>query len=162
MIIPFTGNVKFPLTLDASVWIFDERRIKFEEAFTENGTINPAEVKEKSFSSDERFNREVVMASNDNKPIPRKDADEILESTYLIEFKPFFQKAEVKEDAASATLVQDNGEETIISLDQLENSYFLFSKNGKPLREDGPVHIYFGDGSNKDEPIKSVKKIVIN
>ena len=29
-----------------------------------------------------------------------------------------------------------------------------FSNNGKPLKEDGPVHVYFGDGSNKQNPIK--------
>ena len=36
MIIPLTGNVRFSITLDPSVWIFDDRKIQFEEAFTKD------------------------------------------------------------------------------------------------------------------------------
>ncbi len=32
-----------------------------------------------------------------------------------------------------------------------------FSHKGKPLKEDGPIHIIYQDGSNKDDPIKHVK-----
>jgi hypothetical protein len=46
----------------------------------------------------------------------------------------------------------------------LETAYNLilgFSNNGKPLKEDGPIHIYFGDGSNQQSPIKNVKSFII-
>lgn len=33
MIIQLKGKVTYPITLDASVWIFDDRKIIFEEAF---------------------------------------------------------------------------------------------------------------------------------
>ena len=32
-----------------------------------------------------------------------------------------------------------------------------FSKDGKMLKEDGPVHLYFADGSNRDNPLKNVR-----
>ena len=34
-IMPFKGKVKFPITLDAGVWIFDDRRIDLNTYFTE-------------------------------------------------------------------------------------------------------------------------------
>ncbi|MEI3596997.1 MULTISPECIES: hypothetical protein [unclassified Oceanobacillus] len=160
MIIPIKGNVKFPITLDPSVWIFDDRRIKFDEAFSDRHDTR--EEQEHTFSSEERFNREVVQATNDNKPIPRKDADEILKSTYVIPFKPFFENAGANEEATGATIVQADGNEITLDLEELANSYFLFSFEGKPLKEDGPVHIYFSDGTNKDDPIKGVTEIIIN
>lgn len=162
MIIAVTGKVKFPITLDASVWIFDDRRIKFEEAFKKNERVEETSEKEPEYTSAERFNREVFEATNDNKPIPKKDAEEILKSTLVMPFEPFYNNAEVEADAKDATIVQTDGNEVTITLDQLKNSLFLFAYEGKPLKEDGPVHIYFGDGSNKDNPIKAVKKIVIN
>lgn len=33
MIVQLKGNVQFPITLDPTVWIFDDRKIKLEEAF---------------------------------------------------------------------------------------------------------------------------------
>jgi hypothetical protein len=36
-----------------------------------------------------------------------------------------------------------------------------FSKNGKPITVDGPVHIYFGDGTNQQEPIKNIKQFIV-
>ncbi|MCG5103612.1 hypothetical protein [Oceanobacillus alkalisoli] len=160
MIIPLKGNVKFPITLDPTVWIFDDRRIKFAEAFS--GEHHAREEQEHPFSSEERFNREVVQATNDNKPISRKDADEILKSTYVIPFKPFYQNAEVNDGATNATIVQADGNEVSLGLEELANSYLLFSFEGKPLKDDGPVHIYFNDGTNKDDPIKGVNEIIIN
>lgn len=160
MIIPIKGNVKFPITLDPSVWIFDDRRIKFDEAFS--GKLVTGKEQEHTFSSDERFNQEVVQATNGNKPIPRKDAAEILKSTYVMPFKPFFEHAEVNEEATAATIIQADGNEVTLNLEELANSYFLFSYEGKPLNEDGPVHIYFHDGTNKNDPIKGVTEIMIN
>lgn len=162
MIISISGNVGFPITLDPSVWIFDDRRIKFEEAFSKERKEIDTDENEQKYTSDERFRREVIEASNDNKPISRKDAEEILQSTFCMPFKPFYDHLEVKADAKSATVVQTNGNEINLSLEKLEDSLFLFSYKGKPLKEDGPVHIYFGDGSNKNDPIKFVKKIIIN
>lgn len=52
--------------------------------------------------------------------------------------------------------------EIVISIADLYNSYLLFALDGKPLTEDGPVHLLFKDGSNKDNPIKGVTKIKIS
>jgi len=160
MTVPISGNVKYPITLDASVWIFDERKIKFEDAFNVDQEI--LMEKETSFSSAERYNREVFLTTNDNRPISKADGKEILKNSYVMPFEHFYHNVEVNPDATDATLVQSDGSEEKITLEQLNNSYLRFAHNGKPLLEDGPVHIYFRDGSNKDEPIKHVKRIIIN
>jgi hypothetical protein len=160
MIVPISGNVKYQITLDASVWIFDERKIKFEDAFKADQEL--LMEKETIFSSAERYNREVFQTTNNNPPISRADGTEILKHSYVMPFEHFYHKVEVASDATDATLVQTDGSEVIITIDQLKDSFLRFARNGKPLIEDGPVHIYFRAASNKDEPIKHVKRIIIN
>src|SRR5699024_5241815 len=116
-------------------------KIKFEDAFKE-GTVEKTE-KEFNFSSDQRYNREVFQATNDNRPISKADGEEILKSSYVIALEPFLQKAEIQENATEAKLGKTDGSEQDISINDLKNTYLLFSWNGKPLKEDGPVHIYF-------------------
>lgn len=161
MIIQLSGKVKFPLTLDASVWIFDDRKILFEEAFEEREV--EAEVDELKKAA-ERFNLELYQQKIKppvNKSINKYEREKILNNTYVMPIKDFINNAEVSEDVVSVTL-KTTEDDIIISPEQLKNSLFLFSIDGKPVKESGPVHIYFGDGSNKDDPIKGVNKITFN
>ena len=161
MIIQLSGKVKFPLTLDASVWIFDDRKILFEEAFEEREV--EAEVDELKKAA-ERFNLELYQQKIKppvNKSINKYEREKILYNTYVMPIKDFINNAEVSEDVVSVTL-KTTEDDIIISPEQLKNSLFLFSIDGKPVKESGPVHIYFGDGSNKDDPIKGVNKITFN
>lgn len=161
MIIPIIGNVKFSITLDPTVWIFDDRKIKFDEAF-DLKEEEEEKTEDFMFSSPTRYNEEVFKATNGNKPISKVDGKEILKNSYVISLDRFLDRAEIKEDAISATLMKTNGEEETILLEDLYNTYLLFAWEGKPLKEDGPVHVYMKDGSNKDSPIKFVNKIVVN
>ncbi len=45
---------------------------------------------------------------------------------------------------------------------QAKKALLGFAKEGKPLHEDGPVHLYYGDGSNAHDPIRHIKKIIIH
>jgi len=162
MIIPIKGNVTYPITLDPTVWIFDDRKIEFDKAF-ENASENKGEEDELKKAS-ERFNREVYQQAVKppvNRSIKKFEREKILQSTYVMPLGDFIANAEVKQEAQNVTLVTQEGE-VIISLPELEQSYFLFARDGKPLKDDGPVHLYFQDGSNKDNPIKSITSIIIN
>ena len=56
----------------------------------------------------------------------------------------------------------ENGEEHSFSIDEAKTLIFKFSQEGKPLTEDGPVHLLLSDGSNVDNPIKDVMRFAFN
>lgn len=162
MIVPITGNVTYPITLDPTVWIFDDRKIEFDHAFEHTSEIDDENDDLKKAS--ERFNREIHQGSAKppvNRSIKKFEREKILKSTYVMPLADFIANAEVKPEAEDVTLVTKEGE-IMISLQELKQSYFLFAREGKPLKEDGPVHLYFKDGSNKAHPIKNITKVIIN
>ncbi|PAV29876.1 hypothetical protein CIL05_08330 [Virgibacillus profundi] len=161
MIVPMTGNVTYPITLDPTVWIFDDRKILLEDAFTEKMDENE-EIDELEKAAN-RFNKEVFQISKPpvNRSIKRFEREKILKSSYVMPLDDFIANAEVKSDAKDVILVLKD-EEVTISLPAFQNSYFLFAVDGKPLKEDGPVHLYYKDGSNKEHPIKNIGKVIIN
>ncbi|RDW18433.1 hypothetical protein CWR48_12750 [Oceanobacillus arenosus] len=160
MIIPIIGNVIFPITLDPTVWIFDDRKIKIEEAFS-NSTKLP-DTNDELEKASQRWERAINPPVNQG--ISRVEGEEILKHSYVMPIEDFIRNAEIKLDAINATLViGENVQDNItISLEDLENCYLQFAMNGKPLKDDGPVYFYYHDGSNKDNPIKNVKKIIVN
>ncbi|HEX6595271.1 MAG TPA: hypothetical protein VF095_11960 [Bacillota bacterium] len=162
MIVPIVGKVTYSITMDPSVWIFDDRKIKLEDAFSND--VNHDDEDDELEKAAERWNREIYQQKINppiNKSINRFKREDILKNTYVMPIDDFLGHAEMKQDAKNATLVTSDGDVSI-SLEKLQNCYLLFSREGKPLREDGPVHVLFKDGSNQNKPIKGVKKIIIN
>lgn len=161
MIIQVKGKVKFPITIDPSVWIFDDRKIKFSEAFSE---MKVEEEEDDAKKTAEMFDLEVYAQKKIeppvNKSLRRYDREALLSESYVMPLKPFIEHTEVTSDANEALLHTQDGQ-VVLSLDLLNNSYLLFAKDGKPLKEDGPVYLYFADGSNKEEPIKGIQTIEI-
>ena len=161
MIIQLSGKVKFPITLDASVWIFDDRKILFEDALSNKPKEEPVDELRKTA---ERFDMEVYRQKSKppvNKSINKFEREQILKNTYVMPIDDFINNAEVDSNVKNVTLTTQNGP-VDISLEQLVSSYFLFAVDGKPVKENGPVHLYFGDGSNKDNPIVGINKITFN
>lgn len=165
MIVQITGNVSYTITLDPTVWIFDDRKILLEEAFTED--IQNKDKKDELADASDRFSQEVYQQNlkppinKTNKGISRKDREKILENSYVMPITDFLSYAEVKEGANSVTLETADGENTI-PLRTLANSYLLFAIDGKPLKEKGPVQLFYKDGSNQENPIKGIQKIIVN
>lgn len=155
MIIQIKGSVKFPITLDPTVWIFDERKILLDDLFNDQQQKRYSEKESKILQTTEERTRPYV-----NRNLTRAERDEILVNTYAMPLTDFLNHADIKEDAQSAKINTTLGPKEI-SLEKLYDSHLLFAINGKPLKEDGPVHLYFKDGSNKDKPIKGVKEIII-
>ncbi|WP_186577592.1 hypothetical protein [Aquibacillus kalidii] len=162
MIIQLAGKVKYPITLDPTVWIFDDRKIIFDDAFGNNKAQIDKEDSELQQASD-RFNRELyeVVKPPVNKSINRFEKEKILTNTYVMPIVDFINTAEMETEANKVILETINGSATI-TIDELTNCLLLFASNGKPIQDQGPVHLYFGDGSNKTNPIKGIKKIIID
>jgi hypothetical protein len=84
------------------------------------------------------------------------EREKVLTGTFGIPFKPFLLNAEPDKNAESLIIESEDGE-VQLPLSQAEDLILGFSKEGKPLKKDGPVYVYMGDGSNKNNPIKKVK-----
>lgn|SRR5690625_1801729 len=151
MIVQIKGKVKFAITLDPTVWIFDKRKIVFEDLF------DPEKQKQRELdknNSEESFNAK-------NPPVKRERSEVLLNNSYAMPIENFLANAEIESDATYAVIQTTFGDEKI-TLEQLQDCYLLFSYKGKPLIDDGPVHLYFKDGSNKNDPIKGVKQIILH
>ena len=85
----------------------------------------------------------------------------MLTGTFGMAIKPFLKNAELKADAKELVFECSTDEEVVFPLEQAENFIFKFCQEGKPLLEDGPVHVLFEDGSNLENPIKNVRAIRI-
>lgn len=150
MIIQIKGNVAYPITLDPSVWIFDDRKIKLENAFEQRAVENDDMNKDNS-----KLNKPPV-----NNSIKKYNKKELLEGSYVMPIKEFIENAEMNRQATEVHLHTSNGINKI-SLDSLLNALLWFSVDGRQIKEQGPAYLLFNDGSNRDNPIKGIQSIEI-
>lgn len=160
MIVPIIGNVTYSITLDPTVWIFDDRKMILEEAFTANHHVQQKEDAEQAAKRWEQAVNHQHIKPPVNRSLSRHERENILNYSYVMPINDFLNHAEIRSEAKQAVLVTDNGN-VEIPISKLKESYFLFALNGKPLTKDGPVHLLYKDGSNRENPIKGIKKIVI-
>ncbi|WP_077309829.1 hypothetical protein [Terribacillus halophilus] len=154
MIITLTGKVEFPLTLDPSVWIFDDRKVLFENAFKEVEPVPDAEEK--------HWDRSVYqqkMKPPINKSLTREERKKALENSYVMPIADFLATANIQEDATHAVFVTETGEESV-ALDDLKASMFLFAVDGRSIKETGPAHCYLP--SKQEHPIMAIRQIRIS
>src|SRR5699024_12855877 len=95
------------------------------------------------------------------KNINKYERNQILVNIYVMTIYDFVENAEVDSDITEAIITTTNGH-VEVTIDKFKSYLLLFSENGKPVKEDGPVHLYFDDASNKDNPIKGISKITFN
>ncbi|WP_442599358.1 peptidyl-prolyl cis-trans isomerase [Neobacillus sp. D3-1R] len=161
-IVMINGKVNYSITLDPSVWIFDDRKIDIDTYFyTEKKEKNELEEYTKEVSSHwDREIREGAILPPTIGTEKKYMKEKVISGSFAIPFRPFLTNAAPLEDATKLIVVtEDNQIE--MGIDTAFNLIIGFSKNGKPLSEDGPIHVYFGDGSNLDAPIKYVKEFRI-
>ncbi|AQX55334.1 peptidyl-prolyl cis-trans isomerase [Priestia flexa] len=161
-IISLHGKVRYPLTLDPGVWIFDDRKVDLTTFFdTEVENVDENEQYTKAVSKHwDREIQEGAVFPPTLKTEKKYEKQKLLNGTFGISFAPFLKNAEPLEEATAVTLVTAN-ESVSYSLEEAKTLIFGFSKNGKPLTEDGPVHVYECDGSNRDKPLTYLKEIII-
>src|SRR5690625_1336628 len=160
MIVQLKGKVNYPITLDPTVWIFDDRKIVLEEVFNhENNENQNSEdnIKKRAEMFEQTYNS---IKPPVNKSINRFEREKILVNSYVMTIIDFLNHAEIKNEAERIILKRNN-DDVIITIEQLQDAYLLFSLKGKPLTEEGPVQLLFGDGSNKHDPIKNITQIII-
>src|SRR5690625_2330894 len=119
MIIQIKGNVKFPITLDPSVWIFDDRKILFEQLFSKREEEVKKEEAQKTaemFDQELYFNSKIKPPVNDS--IKRFDREKALTESFAMPLETFVETVEPNENATSARLIT-NEDDIVITLEQL-------------------------------------------
>jgi hypothetical protein len=163
-IVPLTGKIKFRITLDPGVWIFDDRKVDLNTYF-ENEEKAANELDEYTKNMSKNWTREIQEGATSPptlKTEKKYEKEKILNGTFGIPLAPFLSNAEPDKDADTLVIITDNAEESVtLPLTKGAEILLGFSKKGKPLKEDGPVHVYYKDGSNKNNPIKNVRGIEI-
>jgi len=162
--IALVGQLKHSLTLDPSVWIFDDRKIDLTDYFNGRHEEEDNHLEEYTKNVSAHWDRELTEGAlfpPINKSVKHFEKEKILKGTYGMKLKPFIINAEVLDGASKAVLKTEKGETFEITLQQLLDGVVQFSENGKPLQEDGPIYFYFGDGSNKDTPFTNITEIEV-
>lgn len=162
-IIPFKGEVTYKLTLDPTVWIFDDRKLDLKTFFTEEH-VDKDDLEEYKRGMGEHWSREIMEGAtvpptlNSEKKYKRQEKQDMLTGTFGMRFQPFLENAEPASGASKVVFETASGEHDF-PIEDAKQLIFKFSQDGKPLREDGPVHILLPDGSNADQPITHVSAI---
>jgi hypothetical protein len=163
-IIMIKGKVNFQITLDPGVWIFDDRKVDLTTYFTKVQQETD-ELEEYTKSVSKHWDREIMEGAIVPPTLKTERTykkQKLLNGTFRISLKPFLENAEIQEDASTVQFVTVN-EIIPLTLDEAKEVIVGFSLKGKPLGEEigGPIHVYYGDGSNATDPIKNVKEILI-
>lgn len=161
-IIPIKGDVTYQLTLDPTVWIFDDRKLDLTTYFI---TEKVAEDNEKYLRDmGAHWSREIMEGAvfpPTLKTERKFDRKGMLTGTFGMELKPFLNNAQINDSASEVIFECSTNEEHSFSIEEASTLILKFSQDGKPLVADGPVHILLADGSNINNPIKSVTAIRI-
>lgn len=161
-IILLKGKVDYEITLDPGVWIFDDRKIDLTTYFQQE-QVEKDELEEYTKAVSKHWEREIregAVFPPTLKTERKYEKIKVLTGTFGIPFKPFLLNAEVHNNAKAVRFITEDQEVTI-PISDAYRLIFGFSKEGKPLKNDGPIHVYYGDGSNADNPIKNVKEIIV-
>ncbi|OQR57828.1 peptidyl-prolyl cis-trans isomerase [Bacillus sp. CDB3] len=156
------GKVRFPITIDPTVWIFDDRKLDLTTYFDETREES-SELETYLKHTSEHWDREIrdgAAFPPIQQSVKKYKKEQLINGTFGIPLQPFLKNAEILE---GATQVEIETTDNLITLPlETANQAILgFSKEGKPLREDGPVHLYFHDGSNRQNPIRNIRKFTI-
>lgn len=156
-VITVNGNVKFSITLDPSVWIFDDRKFKLEDFFASIGEEKEKEQDESLMKIGQQWDRELTHGV-----APTKQSEKLfvekkkIVGDYGMYLGPFLKNAEPEENASTLVCRLENEDEFSLPLQEAYEAVLCFAIDGKPIRENGPVHLYFGDGRNIGEPIQGI------
>jgi hypothetical protein len=161
-IVEIKGHVKYKITLDPSVWIFDDRKADLD-SFFEKLAEKDNELDEYTKSISKHWDREIIEGAS----VPQKGntnkkfiKETLLTGTFGIPFEPFLQNSEPFHDAKTI-VIETVDHEYPFAIERANDMILCFSNQGKPLKEDGPIHLYFQDGSNKDRPIRNINSFRI-
>ncbi|MGV3243685.1 hypothetical protein [Staphylococcus sp. 11261D007BR] len=135
--IQIKGRVQFPITLDSTTWIFDDRKVTIEDL--ERGVFEGE--KPIKFEDNREWNR-AILEGQTNPPTLNSEIDykkrAVLKDSFVINMTPFFKNAEPADDATAIRLSNES-ESIDVPFSLLPYLFFQFAKEGKRLYDDNAV-----------------------
>ena len=162
-ILPIKGAVNYTLTLDPTVWIFDDRRIDLDTYF-QTAREHLDEDLEYTKVTSAHWSREIMEGATfppTLKSEKKYEKTKMLTGTFGIHLKHFIKNAQPQPEAKEIVFESNDGEVYSLPLEDVDQIILKFSHEGKPLKEDGPVHVLLEDGSNYESPYKNISTIRI-
>jgi hypothetical protein len=161
-VITINGKVKYNITLDPGVWIFDDRKFKMED-FVANIGQEAEEAEDTSIKSiseqwDKELKHGVTPTANSEKLFVEKKK---IAGDYGIALWPFLTNAEPENEATTLVCQTEDGKEEEMAIKDAKGAVLCFAIDGKPIRENGPVFLYYGDGRNLDNPIRGIQSFSV-
>lgn len=86
-IVTITGNVKYSITLDPSVWIFDDRKFDLDQFFSDFREVKDEE--DDLVIDRERQIREGTVSPPTLKSEKKYEKEKLLDGTFGIKLEPF-------------------------------------------------------------------------
>lgn len=156
-VIMVTGAVSHRITIDPSVWIFDDRKIDLAH-FTgdedERRDEVPVYLKGTGAQWDKELREGSAPPSESRSLIKERKA---LEGDYAMRLGWFLDNAKPEPTAVSLLIHRENGESITFPLNEASQAILQFSKDGKPIRENGPVLFYLPSmWKQKEAPIDCI------
>ncbi|QRG69725.1 hypothetical protein [Brevibacillus choshinensis] len=156
-VIVFKGAISFPITLDPTVWVFDDRKFDLREYIGENESVDQKQAKylQGTGSQWDKELREGAQPPSERKSLAEER--KVLEGDYGIRLEPFINNAQPLPEATHVRLHREDQEPVELPLSEAKRAILQFAKDGKPIREKGPVYFYLPETLlAKEAPIDSI------
>ena len=135
--IQIKGAVNFPISLDSTTWIFDDRKVTIDDL--ERGVFDGS--RPINFDDNKEWNR-AILEGQTNPPTLDSEIKykkrSVLDETFVINMTPFFKNAEPRDEATTIKLYNDN-DAIEVPIELLPYLFFQFAKDGKRLYSDNAV-----------------------
>ncbi|MEW9672824.1 peptidyl-prolyl cis-trans isomerase [Ammoniphilus sp. 3BR4] len=156
------GKVQHGITLDPGVWIFDDRKKRLEEFFKAEEQEDEAAAYQRTIGQlwDKELREGAALPDPEREKqlfVQKKD----ISGDWAVPFKPFLRNAHPLEDATTVVCHLESGEQVELDIETAMESILCFALDGKPIRSEGPFHLLFADGSNRNNPIKGIQQIEV-
>ncbi|GED66452.1 hypothetical protein BRE01_01540 [Brevibacillus reuszeri] len=156
-VIVFKGAVSFPITLDPTVWVFDERKFDLSSYTGETDTDLSKQAKylQGTGTQWDKELREGATLPSERRTLAEER--KVLEGEYGIRLDPFITNAQPLPEATHVRLHREDQEAIVLSIAEVRRAILQFSKNGKPITENGPVYFYLPETLlAKEEPLTGI------
>lgn len=99
-----------------------------------------------------KIDLETYIQTGEIKPVGEREVS----GSYAVPFEPFLKNAEPLPEAKEVICHLKDNKTATLSLKEALQSYLAFCLNGKAIKEDGPIHLYYPPEKHNEPPIKAI------